>query len=116
MYTNGTPMRGNIHKNIPDASGGEVFQDIAVMASAEGARVERIVSDGQSSPPGFWYDQDWDEWVLVLTGGAELELAESGGVERLAPGDWLFLPAHCRHRVHGTQKGTVWLAVHGARP
>ncbi len=76
-----------------------------------GARVERIVSRGQASPPGFWYDQDEDEWVIVLRGRARLEL-EGGAVLELAAGDWVDLPAHCRHRVDWTdpEVETVWLA------
>jgi cupin 2 domain-containing protein len=52
--------------------------------------------------------------VLLLTGGAELQLADEDDARRLEPGDWLHLPAHCRHRVVWTAPGqeTVWLAVH----
>jgi cupin 2 domain-containing protein len=35
-------------------------------------RIERIVSHGHASPPGFWYDQEEAEWVLVLKGKALL--------------------------------------------
>ena len=75
--------------------------------------IERIVSTGQSSPPGFWYDQAHDEWVLLIAGAATLEI-DGGETRRLRPGDYVFLPAHCRHRVAETAAGepTVWLAVH----
>lgn len=78
-----------------------------------GVRVERIISTGQATPEGEWYDQSWDEWVLLLTGEALLELAE-GGAHRLLPGDTLLLPAHCRHRVDWTtpDEPTIWLALH----
>ena len=79
-------------------------------------RVERIVSTGQSSAPGDWYDQQDDEWAVLLSGAAGLRIEEAED-RRLAPGDWLFLPAHCRHRVAWTQAQppTVWLAIHIAK-
>ncbi len=106
-------QRGNIRANLPDASKAEAFETLSTLGQG-GARVERIVSERQSSPPGFWYDQDGDEWVMLLSGGAELEFADPAGVERLAPGDWLLIPAHRRHRVAATLAGTLWLAVHAA--
>jgi cupin 2 domain-containing protein len=78
-----------------------------------GLRIERIVSTGQASPPGFWYDQPRDEWVIVLRGDAGL-LIEGETERRLGPGDFVFLPARKRHRVTFTaaDEPTVWLAVH----
>jgi cupin 2 domain-containing protein len=77
-----------------------------------GVRVERIVSHGEASPPGFWYDQAEDEWVLLVAGAARLEI-EGEGEFGLAPGDHFLLPAHCRHRVAWTDpdRPTVWLAL-----
>jgi cupin 2 domain-containing protein len=88
----------------------ELTDTIARLASA---RIERIVSFGQSSPAGFWYDQDEDEWVAVLTGSARLELADPVERVELLPGDHLLIPAHRRHRVEWTAPGepTIWLAV-----
>lgn len=101
----------NLFDDIPDELPEELF---TTLLSAPGLRVERIVSTGQQSPPGFWYDQSEDEWVVVLQGAAAIEF--EGDVEpvRLAPGDWLNIPAHCRHRVAWTALGsrTVWLAIH----
>ena len=77
-------------------------------------RIERIVSTGQASPPGFWYDQPDDEFVVLMTGAARLRF-ETGEVSLdLVPGDWVEIPAHVRHRVEWTQADppTVWLAVH----
>jgi cupin 2 domain-containing protein len=78
-----------------------------------GARIERIVSTGQATPPGEWYDQGGDEWVALLSGRATLSF-ERGGRLELAPGDWLLIPAHARHRVEATSTDPpcVWLAVH----
>ncbi len=76
-------------------------------------RIERIVSTGQSSPEGFWYDQSQDEWVIVLSGHAGL-LIEGEAERRLGSGDFVFLPARKRHRVTWTapDRPTLWLAVH----
>ena len=103
--------KGNVYRDLPDASAAEIMQELAAMPARKTV-IERIVSEGQASPPDFWYDQAWDEWVLLLTGRAELEFADPAGEERLEPGDWLLIPAHRRHRVRCTAKGTLWLAVH----
>jgi cupin 2 domain-containing protein len=75
-------------------------------------RIERIISTGQSSPPGFWYDQKEDEWVAVLQGNAALEWAD-GTVQELTPGDYLLIPAGKKHRVARTsaEPPCVWLAI-----
>jgi cupin 2 domain-containing protein len=77
-------------------------------------RIERIVSSGQASPPGFWYDQNWAEWVLLLAGSAGLEIEGEAKPRVLTPGSHVALPAHCRHRVAWTSASpvTIWLAVH----
>lgn len=79
-----------------------------------GLQLERIVSAGQASPPGFWYDAPRDEWVVLLTGAAGLRIEGEDGTRALEPGDWLLLPAHCRHRVEWTAPDcpTHWLALH----
>lgn len=78
-----------------------------------GVRLERIVSFGQASPDGFWYDQVEAEWVVLLKGRARLEIAGEAAERVLGPGDAVFLPAHCRHRVAWTDpdEPTVWLAL-----
>lgn len=80
-------------------------------------RVERIVSAGQSSPPGFWYDQEWHEWVVVLQGSACIAWADGTRREMVA-GDSVMIPAHVRHRVEATSRDPVciWLAVHYRMP
>jgi cupin 2 domain-containing protein len=76
-------------------------------------RIERIVSHGHHSPEGFWYDQDQDEWVTLLSGGARLRFERDEASIVLRPGDHLHIPAHVRHRVEWTDPDTdtVWLAV-----
>lgn len=88
-------------------------ETIETLLRGDGLRVERIVSYGQASPPGFWYDQDEAEWVLVVSGRARLAIEGETETRELGPGDSLFLPAHCRHRVAWTQAGepTIWLAI-----
>lgn len=99
----------NLFDGIPESSPVEVF---TTLLNNQNCRIERIVSYGQGSPDGFWFDQAWDEWVLLLQGCAELNLA--GHVHRLVQGSHLFIPAGVRHRVIQTAKGqqTIWLAVH----
>ena len=77
-----------------------------------GVKLERIASHGQASPEGFWYDQETEEWVLLLRGCAKLEFAD-GSTHTLAAGDYLHLPAHTRHRVAWTDptQPSIWLAV-----
>ena len=80
----------------------------------KGLRIERIVSTGQATPEGEWYDQEDDEFVLLVAGAARLLIAGEAQARELRPGDWLLLPAHCRHRVTWTESDppTVWLAIH----
>ena len=87
-------------------------EHIEVLLRWPGGRLERIVSRGHVSPPGFWYDQGEHEWVQVITGAARLEVEGTGEVA-LGPGDRLWLPAHTRHRVTWTDPGfeTVWTAL-----
>lgn len=79
-----------------------------------GLRIERIVSAGQTTPAGEWYDQDSDEWVLVVKGNAKLRVEGEAQDRELGEGDFIFLAAHCRHRVVWTRSEPprVWLAVH----
>jgi cupin 2 domain-containing protein len=89
-------------------------EEIAALLTTPNVRIERIVSTGQASPPGFWYDQNESEWVVLLTGGAGLRFDSEATVRELKPGDYLYIPAHARHRVEWTHPSepTVWLAVH----
>lgn len=89
------------------------LEEILLQDTNSGVRIERIISAGQVSPPGFWYDQAQNEWVLLLQGQAELTW-EDGSVVSLQKGEWLFIPAHMRHRVSWTssEPPCIWLAVH----
>jgi len=100
----------NLLRDLPDASMAEIAQRLAGGASV---RIERVVSLGQASPPGSWYDQDEAEFVVVLAGAARLRFADEEEPRRLAPGDYLDIAPHRRHRVDWTDPAipTVWLAV-----
>lgn len=105
------PIHGHFFDLSAALASGEGGEHFEALTSREGARIERIVSRGQASPPGFWYDQDEHEWVIVLRGTARLTIEGQPTLE-LAAGDWVDLPAHCRHRVEWTDPDaeTVWLA------
>lgn len=102
---------GNIFAAIPEIIPAEITEAIV---SRGAFKIERLVSRGHSSPAGFWYDQDDDEWVIVLQGQAKLCFAEGNREVKLQQGDYLFIPRHCRHRVEWTtpEEDTVWLAIH----
>jgi cupin 2 domain-containing protein len=100
----------NLLHDLPDARGGEVTE---TLLAASGLRIERIVSSGQASPPGFWYDRDVAEWVLLLAGAARLRFADEAEDRLLRPGDHVHIAPRRRHRVEWTDPAaqTVWLAV-----
>jgi cupin 2 domain-containing protein len=99
----------NLLRDLPGASTGEIVERLV---AGRTVRIERIVSRGEVSPPGFWYDQDEAEFVVVLAGAARLGFAD-GDVMALGPGDWVDIAPHRRHRVEWTDPGapTIWLAV-----
>ena len=102
---------GNLFAAVPARL---IEEETTILAEPPGARIERIVSTGQASGPGFWYDQDRTEWVVVLAGSAGLLIEGEAEQRILAPGDWVEIPPHVRHRVEWTaaDEPTVWLAVH----
>ncbi len=102
--------RGNLFADVPARL---AHEEVMTLLAAPGLRIERIVSRGQSSAADFWYDQPQPEWVILLAGAATVTFAGEAAV-RLAAGDYLHIPAHCRHRVDWTdpERATVWLAVH----
>jgi len=92
-------------------------EEVSVLAAAGGAIVERIVSTGQATPAGVWLEQNWTEWVALLTGSAGLMFEGEEKPRVLAPGDHVTIPPGARHRVDWTDadEPTVWLAVHMGR-
>ncbi len=107
-----TPRRGNLLAGLPLGLAEEQVDQLIDGHSR--LRIERIVSTGHASAPGFWYDQPDDELVVLLAGAARLQFQPGDASLDLEPGDWIEIPAHCRHRVEWTQADppTVWLAIH----
>ncbi len=101
----------NLFSDIPESLPEEATE---VLLETENLRLERIISDGQSTPAGEWYDQETDEWVLLLKGRAALRFEGDPELRTMHAGDALLIPAHVRHRVEWTDKGakTIWLALH----
>lgn len=93
-------------ENMPDA---EVFEPLA---TGNGIKIERIISTGQATPDGEWYDQEQAEWVVLLQGEAVVKF-DDGREYALQPGDYLLIPAHDKHRVESTssEPPCVWIAV-----
>jgi len=103
----GANLLQDIRSNVDD----ERFETLAV---GRACRVERIVSTGQATPVGEWYDPNQAEWVMVVQGNAKLLIDGEAAPRALGAGDYILLPAHCRHRVDWTDPNqpTIWLAVH----
>jgi len=100
----------NLFDDFPEEFDDESMEELV---GADNVRIERIVSQGHSSPEGFWYDQEEDEWVTLLTGAAGLVFEDEEEEVVLRPGDHVKIPAHKKHRVAWTSQDeeTVWLAV-----
>lgn len=100
----------NLYDHMPAAGECEHFEELLKHANV---RIERIVSNGHSSPEDFWYDQADGEWVAVLAGCAALVFEGDADEHVMQPGDWVFIPPHQKHRVAWTDPNvpTLWLAV-----
>ena len=97
----------DVPHNLPD-------ELIEIIAENDDIRIERIVSRGHASSPGFWYDQSKNEFVLLISGEARLKFEKKAECIRMQAGDYIIISAHVRHRVEWTapNRDTVWLAVH----
>jgi cupin 2 domain-containing protein len=102
---------GNLFHGIGETL---AHEQLGILLETRSFRLERIVSDGHATPTGEWFDQDRDEWVILLAGSARLIFEDERDPCEMLPGDYLLIPAHRRHRVERTDpKGkTVWLALH----
>jgi cupin 2 domain-containing protein len=101
---------GNLFDNIPADLSEELSEQLV---ESSYVRIERIVSKGHNSPETGWYDQEENEWVVVLKGDAQLRFEQDDRLVELAAGDYINIPANTRHRVEWTnsEMETVWLAV-----
>ncbi|MDD5577726.1 MAG: cupin domain-containing protein [Methylobacter sp.] len=104
------PVIANIYTHIPEQLPEEMFE---CLLKSDQVIIERIISKGHITARGHWYDQEWDEWILVLQGKATLMYENDNRLITLVPGDYVLIPAHTRHRVVWTQPdlATLWLAV-----
>ncbi len=100
----------NIFADVPQNLENEVFD---LLIKTESVRIERIVSKGHQSPESGWYDQEKNEWVLVLKGKAILTFEDKQPIN-LNKGDCINIPPHKKHKVTWTDPDneTIWLAVH----
>ncbi|MCC7264059.1 MAG: cupin domain-containing protein [Candidatus Latescibacteria bacterium] len=105
------PVVGNLFAKVPAQLPEELFE---ALLQTPAFTLERIVSRGHRSAPGQWYDQERAEWVLVVQGRARLVFEGGAEVVEMRAGDYVQVPAHCRHRVEWTDpdQETVWLALH----
>jgi cupin 2 domain-containing protein len=105
------------HANLfADTAASRAAEQFTELIAAPGLRLERIASMGQATPPGEWLEQSRAEWVILLRGAARLLFEGESGARDLKPGDYVTIPAHCRHRVEWTtpDEPTIWLALHYA--
>ncbi|HPU79227.1 cupin domain-containing protein [Accumulibacter sp.] len=112
MAATGARLLDNLFAHLPPPDVSE--EQFSQLLARPGLRIERIVSHGHASPPGFWYDQPQGEWVLLVQGEASLRFDDEPHARRLRAGDYLFIAPHRRHRVDWTRpdEDTIWLAVH----
>jgi len=99
----------NIHHINQNSGEEELFESLLVLPNI---KLERIVSYGQITPKGDWYDQNHHEWVLLVKGKSEIKFKKNNQVHSLVAGDYLFLEAHNLHRIDYTSKDAIWLALH----
>ena len=99
----------NLFADIPADLADELLESLVETSAF---KLERIVSAGQATPRDTWYDQERDEWVILLSGSAGVLLEGEAEPLVLSPGDYVLLRAHHRHRVEWTEERTVWLALH----
>lgn len=100
----------NIFSDIPENIPEEILETIIL---SEKICIERIISKGHRSAEGFWYDQEKNEWVILLKGAARVLFENQEEPIHLKPGDHIHIPARCRHRVDWTDPDctTIWIAV-----
>ena len=98
--------------NIENLDFSENEEISEILVEGKHVWIERIVSKGQTTASDFWYDQSENEFVTVLQGDAKL-LIEGEKEIHLHKGDYMLIPAHCRHKViyTSTVPACIWLTV-----
>lgn len=101
----------NVFSGIKKQSPDEIIETII---KTNQFKIERIISGGESTEKGKWYDQTADEWVILLKGSAGLLFEGNNEIVTMKPGDHVNIPARQKHRVEWTDANeeTIWLAVH----
>lgn len=101
----------NLFSNIPKKTKHEILE---ILMEKPNISLERIISQGQATPPGKWLEQKTNEWVILLTGAAKLLFEGETKSRLLQPGDYVYIPTLKRHRVEWTspKHKTIWLALH----
>lgn len=105
-----TNKKKNIFAGLPENMPEEIFESII---ESKDFLLEKIISDGHNSPQNFWYDQEKNEFVMLMRGSAKI-IYDDGKSFSLSAGEYLIIPAHQKHRVEETDKNqkTIWLALH----
>ena len=96
----------NILSNIPNKIENELIE---TLIESENCKIERIISKEHITPKGKWYDQNENEFVIVVKGEADLLIKDK--LVHMKEGDYINIPAHTKHRVEKTDKETIWLSV-----
>jgi len=76
---------GDLPINLPE-------ELVEVLVEGQGVRIERVISTGQASPEGFWFDPRRAEWVAVLKGEAKLLFEGDDEPVAMKPGDYVLIP------------------------
>jgi len=106
-----SPTKNNLFCQIPAQLDQEIFESII---DRPNIKIERIISEGQTTAKAQWYDQEQSEWIILLKGSATLKFKDPENIITLNEGDYINIPPHTLHRVEWTaeDKKTIWLAVH----
>jgi len=100
----------NLYTSIPNDLTNEIFDRFV---DNDRVRIERIISKGHRSPDSGWYDQERNEWIILLKGEAVIAFEDETSIT-MKQGDYVNIEAHQKHKVEWTDPDTetIWLAVH----
>ena len=103
---------GSLFVQIPEIVSEEISD---TLFKSDQLKIERIISQGNSTAKDEWLKQDRDEWVLLVQGAAKLSFKDKAEIIEMKPGEYILIKADTKHRVEWTdpKQKTIWLAVHG---